>query len=196
MPAPSGPVVTDETRKVADLKVDPRNARRHSEAQIAQIVRSIEDFGYVNRIAIQPGGQLIGGHATLESFKRLSRETIEVRVVAGLTPTQYVKLGLALNRIPENSSWDEDLLAEIVGDLSEAGEDLTGVGFSAGEIDKLLADPGSLEVREIETAPVEDEFWISIRGRLVHQAGALKAIEAALKPYSDVTVELGTINIG
>ena len=32
------PVITDEVRKVAELTTDPRNARRHSEAQISQIV--------------------------------------------------------------------------------------------------------------------------------------------------------------
>ena len=47
---PGEPVITDEVRKVADLKVDPRNARRHSEAQISQIIESIEKFGYVDKI--------------------------------------------------------------------------------------------------------------------------------------------------
>lgn len=107
--------ITDETRKVATLKADPKNARRHSEAQVAQIVASIERFGYVNKIVVRPNGMIIGGHATLEALKRLGREDVECRVVAGLNDASYRALGLALNKIPENSSWDHDVLRDVLG---------------------------------------------------------------------------------
>jgi len=188
--------ITDETRKVATLKADPKNARRHSEAQIAQIVQSIERFGYINKIVLQPNGTIIGGHATLAALKRLSVEEVECRVVAGLTPAQYRALALALNKIPENSTWDQDVLRDVIGELAGGDEDLAGIGFSTKEIEGILGDAETLEVREIETGDVEDEFWISIRGPLAKQADALKAMEAAMKPFADVTVELGTINIG
>jgi ParB-like chromosome segregation protein Spo0J len=192
----AGQIITDETRKIAALTADPRNARRHSQAQIAQIVHSIEEFGFVNRVVIRPTGQIIAGHATTEALRRLSRDDVEVRVVGGLTEAQYQKLALALNRLPENSSWDDDMLAEIMGELRTAGEDIGDIGFSPGEIDKLLKPDDPLAVREIETGPVDDEFWISVRGPLKDQAAALKALELAMKPHADVTVELGTINLG
>lgn len=196
---PTGPRTVDETRKVADLKADPKNARRHSEAQIAQIaqiVRSIETFSYVNKVVARPNNIIIAGHATLEAVKRLGREDVECRIVYGLSEGGYAKLALALNKIPENSRWDDDVLAEVMGELKDAGEDLLDTGFSGGEIDKLLAEPDALEVKEIETGPVEDEFWISVRGPLKDQAAALKALDAAMKPFAGVTVDLGTINIG
>src|SRR5581483_8031165 len=118
------------------------------------------------------------------------------RVVAGLSEAQYKALALALNKIPENSSWDGDVLAEILGDLQHEGEDVIGIGFSPKDIDGLLGEPAAIEVKEIETGPVEDEFWISIRGPLANQAAALKALEAAMKPFAGVSVELGTINVG
>jgi ParB-like chromosome segregation protein Spo0J len=195
--APAGqPVITDEVRKVAELKADPRNARRHSESQISQIAASIEQFGYINRVVIRPGNQIVAGHATLEALKRTGRENVEVRVVAGLTESQYKKLGLALNKLPENSSWDFDILSEILGELDAEGEDLQAIGFSPAEIDKLTTAPDELEVREIETGPVDDEFWISIRGPLAQQAHALKALQEAMKPYVGISVEQGTINLG
>lgn len=46
------------------------------------------------------------------------------------------------------------------------------LGFSANEIAKLRKEPEDLEVKEIETGPVDDEFWISIRGPLARQANA------------------------
>jgi ParB-like chromosome segregation protein Spo0J len=189
------PVIKDEVRKVADLKVDPRNAKKHSEAQIGQIVHSIERFGYVDKIVVRPNGQLIGGEGRLDAIKRIGWEEIEVRVVAGLSETAYAALGLALNRIPENGRWDDDILRDILADIQNEGESALTLGFSPGELDKILAEPAELEVREIETGPVNDEFWISIRGPLQHQAHALKALQEAMKSYSGVTVEQGTIAV-
>ena len=196
-PAPAGePVITDEVRLVSALTADPRNARRHSEAQISQIVASIERFGFVEKITITPEGVVIGGHARLEALKRMSRTDVECRVIAGLTPSGYKALGLALNRIPENSRWDDDVLRDLLGELQEEGEDALGLGFSSNELGKLLKEPDDLEVKEIETGPVDDEFWISVRGPLKEQAKAFKALEAAMKPFGGVSVEQGTINLG
>lgn len=190
------PTRREETRKIADLKPDAKNARRHSESQIAQIAQSMEDFGIVHRILIRPNGQIIGGHASLEALKRLGRQEVDVSVIDGLSEAGYRKLGLALNKLPEDSRWDNDVLRELFAEFDANDEDMSGTGFGAKEIEKLLAQDDDIEVREIETGPVEDEFWISIRGPLAQQANALKALEVALKPYSGVTVEQGTINLG
>jgi ParB-like chromosome segregation protein Spo0J len=195
-PADGKPVITDETREIAKLSADPRNARRHAEAQVSQIVHSIERFGFVNRIVVRPNGVIVGGHATIEALKRMGRTEVECRVVAGLTEAAYKALGLALNRLPENSSWDEDILRDVLSDLADEGEDAIGLGFSANEIAKLLKEPEDLEVKEIETGPVDDEFWISIRGPLAQQANALKALQEFMKAFPGVTVEQGTINLG
>lgn len=192
----SGPTITDEVRAIAALVPDRRNARRHPAAQVAQIARAIDEFGFINRIVVRPDGRIIGGHATVEALKQLGRQDAECRVVAGLTDAQYKRLALALNKLPEGSDWDSDMLAEIIGELDAAGEDLDGMGFSRTELDKLMAEPDALEVREIETGPVDDEFWISVRGDLKHQAAVLKALEEAMKPFAGVSVDLGTISIG
>jgi ParB-like chromosome segregation protein Spo0J len=199
-PAPAAPigepVVTDETRKLAELKPDPKNARRHSEAQIAQIMQSIERFGFVDKIIIRPDGQVIGGHARLEALKRLNREDVECRVVDGLTLAGYTAFGIALNRIRENSRWDDDVLRDLILELQDEGENALTLGFSPNELSRILDEPADLEVKEIETGAVDDEFWISVRGPLAQQANALRALEAAMKPFAGVSVEQGTINIG
>jgi ParB-like chromosome segregation protein Spo0J len=193
---PGEPVITDEVRKVADLKVDPRNARRHSEAQISQIIESIKKFGYVDKIIARPSGQVVGGHARLEALKRMGRVDAECRIVAGLSEAGYKAMGIALNRIPENSRWDGDILRGVLLEIQEDGENALSLGFSPGELSKILDEPDELEVNEIETGPVDDEFWISIRGPLAQQAHALKALQEVMKPYAGVTVEQGTISVG
>lgn len=187
---------TNETRKVSSLTVDPKNARRHSEAQIAEIVASIERFSYTAPVIIRPTGQIIGGHATVLALKRIEQEDVDVRVVHGLTDAGYAALGVALNKIPENSRWDDSVLRDVLGEIDAGGEDTSGLGFSSAELTKLLEEPADLELKEIETSEVDDEFWISVRGPLKEQANALKALRDAMKPFEGVTVEQGTILIG
>lgn len=134
----TAPVITDETRKIADLTADPKNARRHSEAQISQIVLSIERFGFVNPISIRPTGQLIGGHATLDALKRMGREDVACRVVDGLSERDYKALAIALNKLPENSRWDDDILRGVLLEIQDDGENALSLGFSPGELKKLL----------------------------------------------------------
>jgi ParB-like chromosome segregation protein Spo0J len=189
-------VVTNEIVDVESLTVDPRNARSHSESQIAQIAQSIQQFGYAASIVVQPSRQIIGGHATVAALKRLGRKVIDVRMVHGLTAAKYRKLGLALNKIPENSRWDDAILRELMGEMDAAGEDLSDIGFSSNELTKLLAEVDDIEVKEIETSTVEDECWISIRAPLMQQANILKALGAALAPFEGVNIEQGTIAIG
>lgn len=189
--------VTDEVRPIGELVPDPHNPKRHPESQIADIASSIEQFGYVQKIVIRPTGMMIAGHGTHEALKRLGTEgDIGVRVVHGLTDAQYHALMLALNKLPDNGSYDETLLAELLREVTDADIDAGGLGFSDKERDRLLSGDDDLEVREIETGDVDDEFWISVRGPLKHQAEALRALEAAMKPLDGITVDLGTITLG
>jgi hypothetical protein len=76
---------------------------------------------------------------------------------------------LALNRIPENSRWDDEILRGVILEIQEDGENALSLGFTPNELSRILEEPDDLEVKEIETGPVDDEFWISIRGPLAQQ---------------------------
>src|ERR1700719_14183 len=49
-------------RPVESLIPYARNARTHSEAQVAQIAGSIREFGFTNPVLIDPEGGIIAGH--------------------------------------------------------------------------------------------------------------------------------------
>jgi hypothetical protein len=49
-------------REVQDLIPYARNARTHSEAQVAEIAGSIREFGFTNPVLIDPEGGIIAGH--------------------------------------------------------------------------------------------------------------------------------------
>jgi len=185
--------VHDDNRPIESLRPDPQNARRHPPSQITQIAASIKRFGMVAPLVIRPDGTLIGGEATLTACKNLGHRSIACRVVDGLSDTQYRALGLALNRLPEQSTWDDGLLAETLRELER--EDIVAAGFSDSDLVKLAAEPEPITVEEIDTSVVFDEFWISVRGPLKHQADMLAALQKAAKQLDGVTVDLGVISL-
>jgi ParB-like chromosome segregation protein Spo0J len=186
------PTVHDDTRSIDALRPDPKNARRHPAHQIDAIATSIKTFGMVAPIIIRPDGTLIGGEATLTACRKLEHRSVACRVVEGLTDRQYRALGLALNRLPEQSQWDDGLLADALRSLDH--DDAAAAGFSDAELLKLAAEPEQIAVEEIDTTVVFDEFWISVRGSLKHQAVMLEALQRAAKDLDGVTVDLGTIS--
>lgn len=189
--------LTDATKPIDWFHRDPDNARLHPEKQIDLIARSIKQFGFVSRLICRGDGRLIGGEATWLAAQKAGLTELPCTIVEGLSEPKYRMLALALNKLPENSSWDAERLAEQMTELAGAGEDMRLIGFSEKELQKLTVQPEDLEIYETDpTTPVKDEFWISIRGPLEHQADALQALQQACGKLPDVTVEVGTIAIG
>lgn len=65
-----------------------RNARQHSDEQIAQIAASIAEFGFTNPILAGADGVIVAGHGRLAAAQRLGLSTVPVVVLDHLTPTQ------------------------------------------------------------------------------------------------------------
>lgn len=116
-----------------------RNARQHSDEQIAQIAASIAEFGFVNPILTGADGVLVAGHGRLAAARKLGLPTVPVVVLDHLTPTQRRALVLADNRLAELSTWDNDLLRIELEALQDDGFDLDLTGFDADALAELLA---------------------------------------------------------
>jgi hypothetical protein len=126
-------------------------------------------------------------------MQNLGHESAEVQVIDGLTEAQYARLALALNKLPEGSTWNDTVLADVLRGLAD--EEREGLGFSQKELDAILGDGDPLEVKEVETSELNDEFWISVRGPLRHQAAAFKALETACSGLDGVEIDQGTIGL-
>jgi DNA modification methylase len=124
----------------------PRNARSHSEAQVAEIAGSIRTFGFVNPLLVGEGGALIAGHGRLQAARKLGLSEVPVIELHGLSELQQRQLMLADNRIALNAGWDIDMLHLELKDLAALGADLKMLGFAKGELAKALtpADLGGL----------------------------------------------------
>ncbi|HLH16749.1 MAG TPA: site-specific DNA-methyltransferase [Bryobacteraceae bacterium] len=118
-----------------------RNARTHSDAQVAQVAASIIEFGWTNPILVGGDGVIIAGHARLAAARKLGMTEAPVIVLDHLTPTQRRALVLADNRLALNAGWDEEMLHVELESLEEEGFDLDLAGFTGEEIEELLRDP-------------------------------------------------------
>lgn len=174
------------SRKVDELIPYPRNARTHSEEQIKQIAESIREFGWTSPLIVS-GNHVIAGHGRLLAAKQLGETVVPVVNKADLTDKQRRALILVDNKIAENAGWDENLLALELDELS-LEFDMRELGFPDLDPEPLQ---DKLGVKRVESGPVDDQFWISIRGPLVHQAQALRRLSEVMKELP-IEIELGT----
>ena len=160
--------------KVADLIPYARNARTHSDAQVAQIAASIREFGFTNPVLVDGERGIIAGHGRVMAARKLGLAEVPVIQLTHLTPPQRKAYILADNRLAMNAGWDNDLLRLEVVDLKTDGFDLGLTGFSADEIAALIVEPGAGltdpdDVPELQPDPVTrpGDLWIMGRHRLL-----------------------------
>jgi DNA modification methylase len=136
--------LTVEQVAIDQLRPDPANPRRISDAELDALERSLRQFGFVQPVlARRQDRTVIGGHQRLVAARRLGLATVPVTWL-DISVDQARLLNLALNRI--SGSWDEALLARLLADLQATPDvDLSLSGFGEDEIKDLLR---SLEVRE------------------------------------------------
>jgi ParB-like chromosome segregation protein Spo0J len=123
---------------LARLQPYARNAKLHGPEQVAKIAASMAEFGWTVPCLVAEDGELIAGHGRVLAATQLGLTEAPVIVLGHLTEAQRRAYRIADNRLAE-SPWDEALLAEELQNLLAEDFDLSLVGFSDGELDKLLA---------------------------------------------------------
>jgi hypothetical protein len=146
-----------------------RNARSHPKRQIDQIVRNIQQFGYIDPILADEDLNIIGGHARAEAAERAGHDKIPAIILAGLSETEKRALAIADNKIAEPGGWlRADLAAEldeIAPLLEEAGLSIELTGFEPAEFDALMGDLIDPEEDPAEATPlVPNGDAVTIRG--------------------------------
>lgn len=129
-----------ERRAVSDLIPYARNARTHSDEQVAQIAASIKEWGWTNPILVDGDGGIIAGHGRVLAARKLGLDDVPCMVARGWSEAQKRAYILADNQLALNAGWDIELLKLEVGDLSLLGFDLGLMGFSEDILAGLLND--------------------------------------------------------
>ena len=128
--------------RLSEIKPYKKNAKKHDETQIKNVMKSIEEFGVVQPIVVDKTNTIIIGHCRYEATKRLGYDELQedwVKVV-DLSEEETEKLRLLDNKLNE-SEWDLDLLKDLV----------PSIDFSDFEIDFNLPE-------EVEDINLDDFF--------------------------------------
>jgi DNA modification methylase len=168
-----------------------RNARTHSDEQVAQIAASIAEFGWTNPILAGSDGILIAGHARLLAARKLGMAEVPVIVLDNLTETKRRALVLADNQLALNAGWNEEMLRVELESIRDDGFDLGIIGFSDDELADLLQDleevqAGNTDDDAVPEAPeaataVAGDLWTLGEHRLLcGDATQLESIEKVL----------------
>jgi ParB-like chromosome segregation protein Spo0J len=130
-----------ERRSVESLIPYARNARTHSDAQVAQLAASIQEWGWTTPVLIDETGGIIAGHGRVMAARKLGIEDVPVMVAAGWSEAQRRAYVLADNKLALNSGWDMDLLKVELQDVGELGFNLDKIGFDLDEMAALFDEP-------------------------------------------------------
>jgi DNA modification methylase len=122
---------------LTDLRPSPKNARRHTKAQIRDLAKSIEAFGFLAPILADRDSNILAGHARFEAAKLRGMACVPVVFVDHLTEAQATAYMLADNKLTDRSTWDEPKLAiQLKGLMDIALDfDIEATGFEGPEID-------------------------------------------------------------
>ncbi len=160
--------LADKIEQWPTIKLLPyaRNARTHSDAQVAQIAASIAEFGFTNPILAGSDGVIVAGHGRLAAAQKLGLEVVPVVVLDHLSPTQRRALVIADNRIAENAGWDDAMLRVELAALADENFDLAITGFDADALAELMAgdEPDAEGQTDDDAVPEVAETTVSRPG--------------------------------
>lgn len=133
-----------EYRNPVSLKAYDGNARTHSDAQVAKIAASIQQFGFVNPVLVDQDSTVIAGHGRLMAAQLLGMDSVPVVCIGHLSERERRALTLADNRIAMDAIWDMAKLADELSALAESEFNLELTGFSEQELDAFLKDDAGI----------------------------------------------------
>lgn len=188
-----------ETRHIETLLPYARNARTHSDAQVAQIAASIVEFGWTNPVLVDGSNGIIAGHGRVLAARKLGMEEVPCIELAHLSETQKRAYILADNKLSLNAGWDDALLKVELEELKLDDFDLELTGFDSDELAGLLADVtpvGNTDPDDVPEAPADPvskpgDIWLLGNHRLMcgdcTDAGAVENLLNGVKPLLMVT---------
>ena len=152
-----------------------RNARTHSDMQVAQIAASIKEFGFLNPIVIAEDNTILCGHGRLMAAQKLGLKKVPCVKESHLTETQRRAFIIADNKLSLNAGWDNELLSVELTELQGADFDLDILGFDETELSQLFDEGNEIQEDEfdVETELTKPTFsktgdiWSLGRHRLV-----------------------------
>jgi DNA modification methylase len=137
------------------LRPYARNARLHSDNQIAVLAANMVKFGWTMPCLISDDGELIAGHGRIMAATQLGLSKIPVLRLSHLDEDHRRALRLSDNSVADMAEWDELNLGLEVICLQALGFDTDLLGFSPEFLDGLLR--AAQGVDEVDNGSTEGE---------------------------------------
>ncbi|MEX3950607.1 ParB/Srx family N-terminal domain-containing protein [Paraburkholderia sp. EG287A] len=137
-PSRQWPADAVERWPIEKLIPSARNARTHTDEQIAQLAASIREWGWTIPVLVDESGGLIAGHGRVLAARQLGVMEVPVMIARGWSEAQKRAYMLADNKLALNAGWNDELLSIELADLQSMGFDLPSIGFSDAEIADAL----------------------------------------------------------
>ncbi len=155
--------------EIADLKLDPKNARAHDDPNINSIKASLQRFGQRKPIVVNRRNKNIeAGNGSLVAAQQLGQTHIAVVWVEDDATTQ-TGYAIADNRTSELATWDDARLAEAIVMLETEAPDLYGdllLAELAADLD-LHEEPELVDPEpQVDRAAELQEQWGTETGQL------------------------------
>src|SRR5688572_11705823 len=114
---------------IGQVKPSPHRVRVHNRKQQRKLEALIRRFGQAVPILVDEKNVIIDGHGVHEAMTALVYDEIAVIVVTGRDGAEIRALRLALNRLPQETTWDDEKLRREFQELVALGFDMTVTGF-------------------------------------------------------------------
>jgi hypothetical protein len=158
-PKAEWPADNIERRKVSALIPYARNARTHSDAQVAQIAASIREWGWTNPVLIDAEGGLIAGHGRVLAARKLGIEDVPCMVATGWSDAQKRAYILADNQLALNGGWDTEFLKVELGELAAENFNVGLIGFDPEWLGDIFDDTSIEGLSENYTRKIEAPIY-------------------------------------
>jgi ParB-like chromosome segregation protein Spo0J len=146
---------------IGDLRANPKNPNRHSDAQIALLARNIAALGWRHPVLVSKrSGLIVAGHARLQAAQGLGLEQVPVDYQDFASEAEELAYLLADNRLAELAELDNVAIKNLLEELDTGAQDMLLTGFTAEAIEELMtqvhqddADPNPVESNEVIVCP-------------------------------------------
>lgn len=151
------------------IKPYPNNPRTHDKKQVAKIVKSIKEFGFVNPVLLDENLEIIAGHGRVLAAKEFGMQQVPAIILSHLDENQKRAYRIADNKLTELGEWDLELLNIEFTNLSalDLDFDLEITGFETTEIDLIIGGSTTESNPKEDSTPVlNDEDNVCKHGDL------------------------------
>jgi DNA modification methylase len=166
---PEVPYIVEQLRPLAvrceELVLDPRNARRHPEANLEAIKASLRVYGQRKPIVVNRlSGAIEAGNGTWQAARSLGWSHVAV-VYVNDDPMTAAGFSIADNRTAELAEWDREVLEALVAEIKTSDpvldQMLADLGNSFGRPKKdRRCDPDEVPAAPDEATTRRGDLWL------------------------------------